>query len=125
MAETPQDSPPDIVRRIFAAQLLDDWPTMSQEEREFVMEHAPHRVRDAGLWPGEEGPPLLDLTFPERPKGPQRRPEWMELPEDSREVLAEYLRKQWPTMSLLHRQYFIDSDPERVKAAGLWPDGLE
>lgn len=36
-------------------ELLEDWPEMSQEDREHIMFHDPERVKAAGLWP-EEAP---------------------------------------------------------------------
>jgi len=36
-------------------ELLDDWPTRTQEDKEHIMFHDPDRVKAAGLWPGVEG----------------------------------------------------------------------
>jgi hypothetical protein len=40
-------------RRALIKDLIEDWPTRSQEDKEFVMLHDPDRVKAAGLWPDQ------------------------------------------------------------------------
>jgi len=48
---------------------------------------------------------------------------WDQLAERLRTSLIKGLVRDWPTMSRRDKEYIMFQDPERVKAAGLWPEG--
>ncbi len=113
---------------------LREWPELSSMDRKFVMREWPEAIKAAGLWPGIPGDEELIAAAKEWfEKGwasrndPNRWPktEWHELDQDVRDTLCASLRKDWPGMSASYRQYIMQTRPEKVKEAGLWPEGQE
>lgn len=129
----PWNELPENFRRAEASHLINHWPNMSPEDREFVMSRDPDAVKAAGLWPGVPGDEELLRSIAERKASrardgagdsrrgplPPRKP-WHELPEDVRLALTESLIRQWPAMSLWHRRLQTRTHPAQVRAAELW-----
>ena|GEM_PF-2431628 len=134
------DQLPEHLQAIFVKGLIEDWPTMSRMDREYVMFQDPEAVKAAGLWP--EGGVLPEKSR-KRVKAPTLeehiaeaaekhgwvkedwRP-WGRLSDVEQLHLYTILKDEWQELSPEEREWVMFQDPDAVKELGRWSiDELE